>query len=215
MDARITTPPGGHAAVYDAVMWPFERAAVGAWRRRLAARARGRVLEIGAGHGRAAALVRARRRGHGARARRRHARARAAAGGAGRRARHGRRGPRRGAAVRGRELRHRRERVRALHGRRPGGGARRAPPGAGPRRARCCCSSTCTCRWQPGRGLQSRAAPAWAAVAGGCRLDRDTVRFAREAGFIGPAASARTWPAGSSSSRLRSPVGLRRPPISA
>ncbi len=32
-------------------MWPFERAAVGAWRRRLAAQARGRVIEIGAGTG--------------------------------------------------------------------------------------------------------------------------------------------------------------------
>ncbi len=48
----ISTPPGGsHAAVYDAAMWPFERAAVGAWRRRLVATARGRVLEIGAGTG--------------------------------------------------------------------------------------------------------------------------------------------------------------------
>ena len=51
MEARISTPPGGHAAVYDAVMWPFERAAVGAWRRRLAADARGRVIEIGTGTG--------------------------------------------------------------------------------------------------------------------------------------------------------------------
>ena len=51
MEPGISTPPGGHAAVYDAVMWPFERAAVGAWRRRLAARARGRVLEIGTGTG--------------------------------------------------------------------------------------------------------------------------------------------------------------------
>ena len=32
-------------------MWPFERAALGAWRRRLAADARGRVLEIGTGTG--------------------------------------------------------------------------------------------------------------------------------------------------------------------
>src|SRR5665811_203659 len=46
-----TTTPGGHAAVYDALMWPFERAALGAWRRRLAAPARGRVLEVGAGTG--------------------------------------------------------------------------------------------------------------------------------------------------------------------
>jgi ubiquinone/menaquinone biosynthesis C-methylase UbiE len=37
--------------------------------------------------------------------------------------------------------------------------------------------------WEPGRTLQSRAAPAWAAVAGGCRLDRDTVRTAVAAGF--------------------------------
>ena len=51
MDARITTPPGGHAAFYDAAMWPFEWAAIGAWRRRLAAAARGRVLEIAAGTG--------------------------------------------------------------------------------------------------------------------------------------------------------------------
>ncbi|HET6495327.1 MAG TPA: class I SAM-dependent methyltransferase, partial [Thermoleophilia bacterium] len=46
-----TTPPGGHAAVYDAFMWPFERAVLGAWRRRLGMRAAGRVLEIGAGTG--------------------------------------------------------------------------------------------------------------------------------------------------------------------
>jgi ubiquinone/menaquinone biosynthesis C-methylase UbiE len=37
--------------------------------------------------------------------------------------------------------------------------------------------------WQPGRWLQSRAASRWASVAGGCRLDRDTVRFVKEAGF--------------------------------
>jgi len=37
--------------------------------------------------------------------------------------------------------------------------------------------------WQPGRMAQTLAAPAWAAVAGGCRLDRDTVRFVRDAGF--------------------------------
>ena len=45
--------------------------------------------------------------------------------------------------------------------------------------------------WEPGRTLQSRAAPAWAAVAGGCRLDRDTVRTAVEAGFDVVAALAR------------------------
>ncbi len=37
--------------------------------------------------------------------------------------------------------------------------------------------------WQPGRRLQSLAAPAWASVAAGCRLDRDTVAAVREAGF--------------------------------
>ena len=37
--------------------------------------------------------------------------------------------------------------------------------------------------WEPGRALQSAAAPAWAAVAGGCRLDRDTLRAAADAGF--------------------------------
>ena len=37
---------------------------------------------------------------------------------------------------------------------------------------------------QPGRWLQSMAAPAWAAAAGGCRLDRDTGRSMREAGFV-------------------------------
>jgi ubiquinone/menaquinone biosynthesis C-methylase UbiE len=48
--------------------------------------------------------------------------------------------------------------------------------------------------WEPGRALQSRAAPAWASVAGGCRLDRDTLRAAREAGFV--VVSARTHVAG-------------------
>jgi SAM-dependent methyltransferase len=37
--------------------------------------------------------------------------------------------------------------------------------------------------WEPGRSLQTGAAPAWAAVAGGCRLDRDTLRSAVAAGF--------------------------------
>ena len=182
MDARISTPPGGHAAVYDAAMWPFERAAVGGWRRRLAgARTRARAGDrhrhrrqlrwYAPGTEVTALEPDASMRGAGA-----------AAGGARRRERDGRRRPRRGVAVRGRELRRRRERVRALHGGRPGGGARRAPPGAGPRRG----APAARARASPlaaGAGLQSRAAPAWAAVAGGCRLDRDTGRFAREAGF--------------------------------
>ena len=37
--------------------------------------------------------------------------------------------------------------------------------------------------WEPGRALQRWAAPAWATVAGGCRLDRDTVGAAQRAGF--------------------------------
>jgi ubiquinone/menaquinone biosynthesis C-methylase UbiE len=37
--------------------------------------------------------------------------------------------------------------------------------------------------WQPGRSLQRVVAPRWAAAAGGCRLDRDTVHMVREAGF--------------------------------
>ena len=39
MRRQKTTPPGGHPVVYDALMWPFERAVLGAWRRRLGARA--------------------------------------------------------------------------------------------------------------------------------------------------------------------------------
>ena len=62
--------------------------------------------------------------------------------------------------------------------------------------------------WEPGRALQSRAAPAWAAVAGGCRLDRDTVRFAREAGFLvlQERAHVAGWIVEAS---LRSPLGLQ------
>lgn len=40
-------------------------------------------------------------------------------------------------------------------------------------------------RWQPGRALLTLAAPLWARLAGGCRLDQDTVRFVSEAGFTG------------------------------
>ena len=39
-------------------------------------------------------------------------------------------------------------------------------------------------QWQPGRWLQSMAAPAWAAAAGGCSMDRDTGSSMREAGFV-------------------------------
>ncbi len=37
--------------------------------------------------------------------------------------------------------------------------------------------------WQPGRRLQSLAAPAWRRVAEGCRLDQDTVGLLESAGF--------------------------------
>ncbi len=168
--------------MYDAVMWPFERAAVGAWRRRLAEAARGRVLEIGAGTG-----SQLRWYGPGAdvtalepdagmleRARRRAAQAAA--------------------------------RVSVVEGR-----AEELPFGDGAFDVAVSAFALCSVRdpaaalaelrrvlvpggtllllehvhlpWEPGRTVQSVAAPAWAAVAGGCRLDRDTVRFAREAGF--------------------------------
>ena len=182
MVSRISTPPGGHAAVYDAVMWPFERAAVGAWRRRLTAEARGRVLEIGTGTGAqfrwyepgvsvtavepdALMLERARRRAPGAAAS-----------------------------------------VAVVEGR-----AEELPFAEASFDAAVSAFALCTVTdpaaalaelrrvlvpggrllllehvhlpWEPGRTLQSRAAPAWAAIAGGCRLDRDTVGTAVAAGF--------------------------------
>ena len=206
MEPRISTPPGGHAAVYDAVMWPFERAAVGVWRRRLAARARGRVLEIGAGTGAQLrwyapdvevtalepdATMRER-------ARRRAARA-------------------------------------AAYTTLVDGRAEVLPFADASFDAAVSAFALCTVtdpaaalaelrrvlvpggqllmlehvhlRWEPGRTLQSRAAPAWAAVAGGCRLDRDTVRFAREAGFL--VLQEHTHVAGwIVEACLRSPLGL-------
>ncbi len=39
-------------------------------------------------------------------------------------------------------------------------------------------------RWQPARRLLSLAAPRWRRVAQGCRLDQDTVRLLRAAGFV-------------------------------
>ena len=163
--------------MYDAVMWPFERAAVGSWRRRVAARAHGRVLEIGSGTG--AQLrwyapgteVTALEPDDGMRAR---LEARAAEAMA---------------------------RVRVV-----GGRAEELPFGDGSFDAAVSAFALCTVadpaaalaelrrvlvpgspllllehvhlEWEPGRALQSAAAPAWAAVAGGCRLDRDTLRAA-------------------------------------
>ena len=207
-----TTPPGGHAAVYDALMWPFERAALGAWRRRLAAHARGRVLEVGAGTGSqlrwypAGVAVTALEPDPGMAARARRAAARAAAP------------------------------VTVVEG-----VAERLPFAAASFDAVFASFSFCTVAdpaaalgelrrvltpggrllmlehvhlpWQPGRRLQSWAAPAWAAVAGGCRLDRDTSRFVREAGFLVLRERPHVfgWIVELEAS---SPVGLQRPPVS-
>jgi ubiquinone/menaquinone biosynthesis C-methylase UbiE len=209
MEPRISTPPGGHAAVYDALMWPFERLAVGAWRRRLALLARGRILEIGAGTGRqfrwyapgAEVTALEPDPAMGARARRR---ASGAAAG-----------------------------VRVVEGL-----AEALPFAAASFDTAVSSFSLCTVgdpaaalaelrrvlapgglllllehvhlAWEPGRVLQSWAAPAWAAVAGGCRLDRDTVRFTSEAGFsvLQTRAHVSGWIV---EVAARSPLGLRPP----
>jgi ubiquinone/menaquinone biosynthesis C-methylase UbiE len=168
--------------VYDAVMWPFERAAIGAWRRRLAAVARGRVLEIGSGTGAQlrwyapGAEVTALEPDDGMRAR----------------------------------LSARAERAR-VPVTVSGGRAEDLPFAAESFDTAVSAFALCTVSdpaaalgelrrvlvpggtllllehvhltWEPGRALQTAAAPAWAAVAGGCRLDRDTLGTAQEAGF--------------------------------
>lgn len=193
--------------MYDAATWPFERAAVGAWRRRLARAAVGRVLEIGAGTGRqlrwyapgaevtalepdASMLARARQRA-------------------------------------ARSVAH----VTLIEGR-----AEELPFAGASFDTAVSAFALCTVHdpaaalselrrvlvpggtllllehvhlaWEPGRSLQTRAAPAWAAVAGGCRLDRDTVRSAREAGFtvLHERAHVAGW---IREALLRSPIGLR------
>ena len=193
--------------MYDAAMWPFERAAIGAWRRRLAEAAAGRVLEIGAGTGSqlrwyapgaevtalepdASMLARARRRA-----------AQSAAC------------------------------VRLVEGL-----AEELPFADASFDTAVSAFALCTVAepaealselrrvlvpegtllllehvhlaWEPGRSLQSRAAPAWAAVGGGCRLDRDTLRSAREAGFtvLRERAHVAGW---IREALLRSPIGLR------
>jgi len=182
MDAGSTTPSGWHAAVYDALMWPFERAAFRAWRRRLAAATRGRVLEIGSGTGAQLGWyapgtpVIALEPDAGMRARLR----RRAAG---------------GPAL-----------VEVV-----GGRAEELPFADGSFDTAVSVFALCTVDdpaaalaelrrvltpggrmlllehvhlpWQPGRRLQSLAAPSWAAMAGGCRIDRDTLRSAVAAGF--------------------------------
>ena len=54
--------------------------------------------------------------------------------------------------------------------------------------------------WQPGRRLQSLAAPAWRRVAQGCRIDQDTVGLLESAGFAVSGGAIICW-AGSSRSR--------------
>lgn len=183
MRRQKTTPPGGsQAQVYDALMWPFERALLGAWRRRIGARAVGRVLEIGAGTGSQlrwyapGVVVTALEPDvtMAARARPRAARAHAP--------------------------------VAIVIG-----SAEELPFAAGSfdtvvfTFAFCSVADTAKVLaevrrvlvpggrllmlehvhlpWEPGRRLQSRAAPAWAAAAGGCRLDRDTAGLVRAAGL--------------------------------
>jgi ubiquinone/menaquinone biosynthesis C-methylase UbiE len=207
-----TTSPGGHAAVYDAVMWPFERVALGVWRRRLAARARGRVLEVGAGTGSqlrwylAGAEVTALEPDPGMAARARRAASRAAAlvtvvEGVAERL------PFTDAsfetAVTTFSFCSVVEPAAAL------GELRRVLVPGG----RLLMLEHVHLPWQPGRRLQSWAAPAWAAVAGGCRLDRDTGRFVQEAGFCGLRARSHMlgWII---ELEARSPAGLRGAPIS-
>ena len=193
--------------MYDAAMWPFERAAAGAWRRRLAAAAGGRVLEIGAGTGSqlrwyapgaevtalepdAAMFARARRRAAQS----------------------------------------------AAHVTLVEGQAEELPFAGASFDTAVSAFALCTVAdpaaalselrrvlvpggtllllehvhlaWEPGRSLQTMAAPAWAAVAGGCRLDRDTMGFACEAGFtvLQERAHVAGW---IREALLRSPIGLR------
>ena len=169
--------------MYDAVMWPFERAAVGAWRRRLAAAARGRVLEIGSGTGAQlrwyapGAEVTALEPDEGMRARLSGARSACERAGHGRRAGAPRTCRSRAAsfdtAVSAFALCTVSDPAAALAELRrvlvPGGTL--------------LLLEHVHLTWEPGRALQTAAAPAWAAVAGGCRLDRDTLRTAREVGF--------------------------------
>ncbi|MEZ5126386.1 MAG: class I SAM-dependent methyltransferase [Thermoleophilia bacterium] len=178
----MTTPPGGHALVYDMLMWPVERAVLSAWRRRLGRRAGGRVLEIGAGTGSQlgwygpGAVVTALEPSLAMAARSR---------------------PRAAAA---------RVPVVLVQG-----AAEALPFPAASFDTVVFSFAFCSVAdpalvlaearrvlipggrllmlehvhvlWQPGRWLQRLAAPAWAAAAGGCRLDRDTVGLVRAAGF--------------------------------
>ena len=180
--------PGARAAasraatVYDAVMWPAERTVLRAWRRRLGRRARGRILEIGAGTGSqlrwyaAGAEVVALEPDPALAARARE-RARAAR-----------------AAV---------TVVEAVAEDLPFAdasfdtvvGSLVFCTVADPERAFAEVRRVVRpgglvmllehvhLPWQPGRALQSLAAPSWERLAGGCRIDRDTVGLLEGAGF--------------------------------
>jgi len=194
--------------VYDAAMWPFERAAVGAWRRRLAATASGRVLEIGAGTGSqlrwyaagadvtalepdVSMLERARRRA-----------AQAAA---------------RVTVVEGRAEELQFDDASFDTAVSAFALCTVADPAAALDELRRVLVPGGTLlllehvhlTWEPGRSLQTMAAPAWAAAAGGCRLDRETVRSAREAGFtvLQERAHLAGW---IREARARSPIRLRQ-----
>jgi len=210
MEPANSTPQGVHPAIYDAFMWPFERAAVGALRRRVAARARGRVLEIGAGTGSqlrwywpgASVTALEPDAAMAERARRRAKRARAP--------------------------------VVVVEG-----SAEQLPFADASFDAVVSTFSLCTIgdpeaaleevrrvlvpggdlllvehvhlAWQPGRRLQSRFAPAWAAFAGGCRLDRDTLGLAERVGFtiLSERSHVLGWIV---EAVARSPLGLRPAP---
>lgn len=194
--------------MYDAAMWPFERAAVGAWRRRLVAAARGRVLEIGAGTG---SQLRWYAPGvdvtalepdvsMAERARRRAAQAAA-----------------RVSVVEGRAEELQFDDASFDTAVSAFALCSVADPSAALDELRRVLVPGGTLlllehvhlAWEPGRSLQTRAAPAWAAAAGGCRLDRDTVRFAREAGFsvLRERAHVAGW---IREAQARSPIGLRQ-----
>ncbi len=177
-----TEQRGSHPAFYDALMWPFERAVLRAWRRRLGCLAHGRVLEIGAGTGsqlrwyRAETMVTALEPdvAMAAAARRRAVAAPAT--------------------------------VQVVPG-----SAEALPFDAGSFDTIVFSLTLCSVNdpqaalaearrvlaprghlfmiehvhlpWQPGRRLQSLSAPLWDAATGGCRIDRDTVQLVRAAGF--------------------------------
>lgn len=180
--ARVAGPPGGSPGLYDAIMWPAEQTFLRARRRRLTRRARGRVLEIGGGTGvqlrwyrpDAEVVVLEPDAAMAARARER---ARAAIA--------------RVTVVEGvaEELPFPDESfdtvaasfvfctvtdpegafAEALRVLRPGG--------------LLLLLEHVHVRWQPARALLSGMAPYWARMAGGCRLDRDTVGSLKAAGF--------------------------------